>query len=312
MLEIRIPQAGGGRAVHEHVHVDGIADDDIAIQHAQAFGRHSQRHVLHLGQGEGIGALVGFGHQHGVGMVVGALPVVIATDGGAAQHHGIAGGPLGIVKSGRHEGAGAVGGFHLHVLDQAVHPVHQILIEDLAGGAVIALVMEPGGHAALGQLAHIGMMAQIVVDGGGDDEHIAHHAIFIGGAGAAGAKDISVRKIKALVQQHGGQAQGRVDLAHAGHIQRHAVLDVQLVIGKTALDFIFIAALAVAFIIILRLAGEVASHFARFKLGQDQHLDLNRLSGLGKGGKHGAHQQKNHQEQRKRLFHKNLLSSSVA
>ena len=49
--EVRVPEALRGSAVHKHVGVDGIADDDVAVEHAEAVEHDGHRVILHLGEG---------------------------------------------------------------------------------------------------------------------------------------------------------------------------------------------------------------------------------------------------------------------
>ena len=308
ILKVRVPEALGGRTIHEGVGVHGIADDNEAVEHPQAVSDDGQRHILHLGERVGIGAAVGFGHQHGVGVVVGALPVVVAGDGGAAQHLRVTRRPVDLREGGGHEGAGLIGGLDLHVLDEIVDLLHQLLIEDLDGGAVVALVVEPRGCLLAGQLARVGVVTQIVVNRRGDDEHIAHHAVVGGGAGATGAQDVGIGEVKAAIHQHGGQAHRGIDLAHAGDVKRHAILDVQLVVLEAADDVIFLTADDVVFIVVLSLARKIPGHVARFELGQDEHLDGDRLDRLGHYRQAEGEQHEHKGEHGKQLFHKCVLS----
>ena len=119
------------------------------------------------------------------------------------------------------------------------------------------------------------MVAEVVVNGRGDDEHVAHHAVLDCGTRAAGADDVCVAEIKTIIHQDGLKGHRAVDLAHAGHAEGDAVLDIERI--RAARHVVALAAVAVGFIVILRLAGEVAGHFAAFKLRQDQRLDGDRL-----------------------------------
>ena len=228
-----------------------------------------------------------------------ALPIVVASYGRAAQNLRIAHRPLGAIERSGHEVAGLFGSFDLYILYEVVNLVAQLLIENLIGGAVVTSIVEPGSLGFASHFARIGVMAQIEVNGSGDYEYIAHNAILNRRTSAAGADDVGVAKIKAIVVQNSLQAQCGVYLAHAGYVQRHAILNVQLVILKAADDFIFVAVLAIAIVIILRLAGEVAGHFAAFELRQDQRLD-----GDGLGQRKGrADDEQSGNEQSKQFLH---------
>ena len=133
--------------------------------------------------------------------------------------------------------------------------------------------MVPGGAVRVGKLTRVSVVTEVEVNSRGDDEHVAHHAVLNRGAGAAGADDVGVAEIEAVVHQNSLKAHRGIDLAHAGHIQRNAILDVELVALKAADDIIFLAAHAVAFIVILRFTREVACHFAAFELGKDERLN---------------------------------------
>ena len=221
-------------------------------------------------------------------MVVHALPVVIGGDGRAAQHLRVTDGPVGVVERGGHEGAGLFGGLDLNVLDEVEHLLAEFLIEQLGGSIVIALVVEPGGRQIGGQ---------VEVNRRGDDEHVAHHAVLDRGAGAAGADDVGIAEIEAIIHQDGLKGHRAVDLAHAGHAEGDAVLDVQRV--RAADDIVALAALAIALIVILSLAGEIAGHFAAFELRQDQRLD-----GDGLGQREGrADDEQSGNEQSKQFLH---------
>ena len=295
--EVRIPEALRGSAVHKHVGVDGIADDDVAVEHAEAVEHDGHRVILHLGEGIRIGAAVGLGHQQGVRVVVHALPVVIGGDGRAAQHLRVTDGPVGVVERGGHEGAGLFGGLDLNILDEVEHLLAELLIEQLGGSVVIALVVEPGGRQIGGQVARVGMVAEVEVNRRGDDEHVAHHAVLDRGAGATGADDVGIAEIEAIIHQDGLKGHRAVDLAHAGHAEGDAVLDVQRV--RAADDIVALAALAIALIVILSLAGEIAGHFAAFELRQDQRLD-----GDGLGQREGrADDEQSGNEQSKQFLH---------
>jgi len=75
------------------------------------------------------------------------------------------------------------------------------------------------------------------------------------------------------------------------------VLDVQRV--RAADDIVALAALAIALIVILSLAGEIAGHFAAFELRQDQRLDGDRL-----GQREGrADDEQSGNEQSKQFLH---------
>ena len=169
--------------------------------------------------------------------------------------------------------------------------------EQLGGSVVIALVVEPGGRQIGGQVARVGMVAEVEVNRRGDDEHVAHHAVLNRGAGAAGADDVGVAEIKAIIHQDGLKGHRAVDLAHAGHAEGDAILDVQRV--RAADDIVALAALAIALIVILSLAGEIAGHFAAFELRQDQRLD-----GDGLGQREGrADDEQSGNEQSKQFLH---------
>lgn len=141
------------------------------------------------------------------------------------------------------------------------------------------------------------MVAEVEVNRRGDDEHVAHHAVLDRGAGAAGADDVGIAEIEAIIHQDGLKGHRAVDLAHAGHAEGDAVLDIQRV--RAADDIVALAALAIALIVILSLAGEIAGHFAAFELRQDQRLD-----GDGLGQREGrADDEQSGNEQSKQFLH---------
>ena len=181
------------------------------------------------------------------------------------------------------------------LFDQEVHELDVVLVlKRHTCGRALGLFRR---QDLIPRLCKILLNGVHIVRLGGDDEHVAHHAVLDRGAGAAGADDVGIAEIEAIIHQDGLKGHRAVDLAHAGHAEGDAVLDVQRV--RAADDIVALAALAIALVVILSLAGEIAGHFAAFELRQDQHLD-----GDGLGQREGrADDEQSGSEQSKQFLH---------